>query len=212
METEERIRAISVEAAADYSLLVTFSTGEKRFYDCTPLLVYPVFHPLKNLDLFLSAHSDGFGIVWIEGIGIYPEEIYQNGTEYPFETSFTKMLREITICMWIWVVFGLLFFAFNVVMLRIGWVPRIPPAVYISELGIPVFYLITLLLKKQRTFAYAIYVISIIGLIFTALLLGMGIIINYPFYTMLLILFITANGFLVSSARKFRKTAIRGVA
>jgi hypothetical protein len=62
-------------------LLVTFENGEKKLYDCTPLLQSEVFHPLADEALFRCAHADpsGYGVVWNDDIDLAESEIWING-------------------------------------------------------------------------------------------------------------------------------------
>jgi len=63
------------------SLLVTFENGEKRVYDCTPLLQIEVFRPLRDDAIFRCAHTDihGYGVVWNDDIDLAESEIWLNG-------------------------------------------------------------------------------------------------------------------------------------
>lgn len=68
-----------VQALDGYKLLVTFAQGERKMYDMSPLLEYPVFKPLNNKGLFKSAHTDGCTVVWNDEIDIDPESLYNEG-------------------------------------------------------------------------------------------------------------------------------------
>ncbi|MDO4280800.1 MAG: DUF2442 domain-containing protein [Peptococcaceae bacterium] len=69
----------AVEPHEDYTLTVTFVTGEKKRYDVRPLLKYPAFAPLKNLDLFMQAHVECATVVWNDDLDIAPESLYDKG-------------------------------------------------------------------------------------------------------------------------------------
>lgn len=62
----------------DYTLIITFITGEKKIYDCKPLLEKGIFKQLKNQALFNQVCCDGTSIAWNEEIDIAPEELYYN--------------------------------------------------------------------------------------------------------------------------------------
>ena len=69
----------AVEPRKDYSLLVSFIDGSKKTYDMCPLLDVGVFRQLKNLNLFMQAHTNGSSVVWNDDLDIAPEELYENG-------------------------------------------------------------------------------------------------------------------------------------
>lgn len=62
----------------DYTLIITFITGEKKIYDCKPLLEKGIFKQLKNQALFNQVCCDGTSVIWNEEIDIAPEELYYN--------------------------------------------------------------------------------------------------------------------------------------
>ncbi len=66
-------------------LIVTFSNGVQKWYDCSPLLDSPVFAPLQNEWLFKSVQVDsgGYGISWNEEIDLSESELWENGQAYP---------------------------------------------------------------------------------------------------------------------------------
>ena len=67
-----------VEYLGEYTLLCTFSNGERRRVDLTPLLSYPAFEELRNLDKFVQFGLDQT-IFWSNGADIAPEYLYENG-------------------------------------------------------------------------------------------------------------------------------------
>lgn len=66
-------------------LIVTFSNGVRKRYDCTPLLDSPVFAPLRNEWLFKAVQVDsgGYGISWNEEIDLSESELWEKGHAYP---------------------------------------------------------------------------------------------------------------------------------
>ena len=72
------LRVTDVEYMGGYNLLCTFSTGEKKTVDLTPLLKYPAFEELKDEKMFIQFGSDGT-IFWANGADIAPEYLYENG-------------------------------------------------------------------------------------------------------------------------------------
>ncbi|MBN2063948.1 MAG: DUF2442 domain-containing protein [Sedimentisphaerales bacterium] len=69
----------AVEAREDYTLLLTFSNGEKKIYDARHLLSLRIYEPLKNIAYFLTAKADGCTVVWSDEIDIDPEILYEEG-------------------------------------------------------------------------------------------------------------------------------------
>ena len=61
----------------DYTILLTFTNGEKRLYDAAPLLKGSVFKPLKNRGFFKLVKPDGYGgIVWPGEIDLCYHSLY----------------------------------------------------------------------------------------------------------------------------------------
>lgn len=63
----------------NYVLLLTFITGEKKTYDCAPLLNTGVFKQLKDPDIFKLAHVDIDTVAWNNEVDIAPETLYDDG-------------------------------------------------------------------------------------------------------------------------------------
>ena len=62
----------------NYKLLCTFSNGEKKQVDLTPLLQYPAFEELKDKSKFEQFGLDGT-IFWSNGADIAPEYLFEHG-------------------------------------------------------------------------------------------------------------------------------------
>ena len=77
------MRVDVVSALNDYKLKVTFSTGETRICDFKPMLKYPAFKHLTDVELFNKCYIDkDFGVVcWDDRTDIAPDYLSQNG--YP---------------------------------------------------------------------------------------------------------------------------------
>ena len=67
-----------VEYLGDYTLLCTFSTGESRKVDLTPLLSYPAFEELRDKQKFIQFGLEDT-IFWANGADIAPEYLYKIG-------------------------------------------------------------------------------------------------------------------------------------
>ena len=76
-----RIR--SVKTRPGKTLLVTFENGDKKVYDCTPLLRADTFRPLQDEAIFRCAHADshGYGVIWNDEIDLAESEIWINGRD-----------------------------------------------------------------------------------------------------------------------------------
>jgi hypothetical protein len=74
------IKLTDVQAFPDYSLVLTFETGERKRFDFRPELEERPFGPLHDIALFLQARNDDYGVVWTDDIDIASEHLYYNGT------------------------------------------------------------------------------------------------------------------------------------
>ena len=76
-----RIR--SVKTRPGKTLVVTFENGDKKVYDCTPLLRADAFRPLQDEAVFRCAHADshGYGVIWNDEIDLAESEIWINGRD-----------------------------------------------------------------------------------------------------------------------------------
>ena len=59
---------VNVTARDDYTLLLTFQSGERRVYDARPLLLRPIYSRLGSLPFFLSARAECGTVVWSDAI------------------------------------------------------------------------------------------------------------------------------------------------
>ena len=66
-----------VHPHTDYTMTVTFITGEKKLFDMRPELEFPIYSPLKNIGLFMQAHVAFNTVVWNDDIDIAPESLYK---------------------------------------------------------------------------------------------------------------------------------------
>lgn len=68
-----------VNPNTDFTMTVTFISGEKKLFDMKSHFNDPAFSPLKNLDLFLQAHCALHTVVWNDDIDIEAETLYIEG-------------------------------------------------------------------------------------------------------------------------------------
>ena len=72
------LNVTDVASLGNYTLLCTFSNGEKKQVDLTPLLQYPAFEELKDKSKFEQFGLDGT-IFWSNGADIAPEYLFEHG-------------------------------------------------------------------------------------------------------------------------------------
>jgi Protein of unknown function (DUF2442) len=70
---------IAVTTQADYCLLVTFATGERKQFDVKPYLQYPVFQKLTQPGYFDKAHVEYGTVVWDEFTDLSPDSLFIEG-------------------------------------------------------------------------------------------------------------------------------------
>ena len=78
--TPETLMKVNVvEPLDNHKLRLTFSNGEKKIYDVTPLLETKLYEPLKDISLFNRVYLD-YGVVsWNDGaIDISTSVLYEN--------------------------------------------------------------------------------------------------------------------------------------
>ena len=68
----------SVKALENYTLLLTFKTGERKIYDMKPHLDAGVFEALKDEDLFRKVRVSFDTVEWENGADFDPEVLYQD--------------------------------------------------------------------------------------------------------------------------------------
>lgn len=68
---------IHAEYVNDYVLRITFSNGEVRLVDFTPLMQNGICRKLQDIDYFKSFTLDPFTIDWNDEIGFAPEYLYE---------------------------------------------------------------------------------------------------------------------------------------
>ncbi len=74
-----------VEPREDYTLLITFASGEQKIYDASHLLEYKIFEPLKNIDFFMTARVIYDAVGWNDRLDLDPCALYADGV--PVEVS-----------------------------------------------------------------------------------------------------------------------------
>lgn len=79
----ETLKIKNIKVIAELYMLVTFSSGEKRIFDVSKLLKYPIYKKLEDYEIFKNAYIENGIIVWNNGeIDVSPETVYANSFEY----------------------------------------------------------------------------------------------------------------------------------
>lgn len=77
------LRVIDVEILKDLCLIIEFSNGEKRIFDASKLLEYPVYEKLKDNKIFKSVDVKNGVLVWDEeNVDVGVDFLYANSKEY----------------------------------------------------------------------------------------------------------------------------------
>jgi hypothetical protein len=76
-------RVGSVRPLDGKRLLVEFTNGASKVYDCTPLLACEPFKPLADEALFRCAEVDAhaYGVAWNDDIDLAESELWENGEQ-----------------------------------------------------------------------------------------------------------------------------------
>lgn len=67
----------NVEPQMDYTLIITFASGEQKLYNAKPLLEKSIYSKLENIAFFMSAKAECGTVVWNDDIDIAPEYLYE---------------------------------------------------------------------------------------------------------------------------------------
>ncbi|MEG0878382.1 MAG: DUF2442 domain-containing protein [Oscillospiraceae bacterium] len=77
------VEVTSVKVLDNMILLLTFSNGKEKLYDCTRLLAQPVFKPLEDNSIFTNPQIVDGAVTWDnEKIDVAPETMYADGYDY----------------------------------------------------------------------------------------------------------------------------------
>ena len=69
--------AIDVVPLAGYKFLITFDNGARRFFDVSPYIIGSWFGELRDKRFFSAVRLDGHTVVWPNGQGIAPHELFE---------------------------------------------------------------------------------------------------------------------------------------
>ncbi|MFZ3207636.1 MAG: DUF2442 domain-containing protein [Geobacteraceae bacterium] len=69
-------RVIEAHCHEDYTITLTFSNGENRFFSVRPYLEYPVFAPLASIPYFLQGQAAHGTVAWPNEEDFCPDTLY----------------------------------------------------------------------------------------------------------------------------------------
>jgi hypothetical protein len=69
-------RVTDVQYQSPYKLLLTFSNGEKRQFEFSSYLHYPIYEPLKDEDLCKQAKVFNGTVIWDADTDFDPDALY----------------------------------------------------------------------------------------------------------------------------------------
>ena len=83
MSVNKYPRVESVKPTSGKRLIVTFTGGVRKVYDCTPLLADAPFKPLAEEAAFrgVKVDSHGYGVVWSDDIDLAESELWEKGKQ-----------------------------------------------------------------------------------------------------------------------------------
>lgn len=79
-EDLDLITVKDVEYLHDYTLLLTFSNGQRRIVDFLPLLSKKIHEPLLEHKNFIQFALTEWTLEWYNGVDFAPDYLYRNGT------------------------------------------------------------------------------------------------------------------------------------
>ena len=85
MKQKDNAQILTVTAAVyvnDNTLRITFSNGEERLLDFTPLMQEGICRKLQDKDYFKSFTLDPFTIDWNNEVGFAPEFLYAQSVRF----------------------------------------------------------------------------------------------------------------------------------
>ena len=70
------VRVRDVKPLKEHRLLLAFTNGEERIFDCSPLLAYPAFKPLEDASTFNAVRAAYGTVCWPGDIDYCPDALY----------------------------------------------------------------------------------------------------------------------------------------
>ena len=73
----------TVDALDDFRLLISFDTGESGIFDMKPLLQYPCYRRLREVQYFCKARPERGTVVWPQDEDVAPEALWEQSIKQP---------------------------------------------------------------------------------------------------------------------------------
>nr|WP_194365745.1 DUF2442 domain-containing protein [Thiospirillum jenense] len=90
---------IHVTAKADFSLLLEFENGERRYFEMAPYMDQKPWVRLKSSHAFLGAYVENGTVTWPGNIDIDPETLYECSLpEQSFLTVCPDIAASVGLC------------------------------------------------------------------------------------------------------------------
>ncbi len=84
----EKLKVNKIKVVSNLCMLVFFSNGEKKIFDATKILKYPVYKKLEDFNVFKNATIENGIITWDDGnIDIGTETVYKESYNYEEEIA-----------------------------------------------------------------------------------------------------------------------------
>jgi hypothetical protein len=68
--------AVAVEPLNNHQLLVSFADGQRKQFDMTPYLTYPLYRPLLDSNFFNQVRVEYGTVTWEDDIDLSPDTLY----------------------------------------------------------------------------------------------------------------------------------------
>lgn len=82
-------RVCRLNVMPGHRLDLTFTNGERRIYDASPLLEWPAYKPLRNDALFGAARVEYGSVCWPGDIDCCPDRLYRDSVA--LDSDYTKV-------------------------------------------------------------------------------------------------------------------------
>ncbi len=82
MNTVKYPKLVKVVPTDDFTLLLDFSSNEKRIFDFKPHLAHSFYKILDNITLFKNVTVNDGQLEWATGQDFCPHTLYEKSTEY----------------------------------------------------------------------------------------------------------------------------------
>jgi hypothetical protein len=95
MQTIQNPRVQAVMTLPDYSLLLTFDSGEQKIFDVTPYLDKGIFRALRASSVFASVKVVLGSVQWSNGADFCPDMLYLDSIPQIAQRTAQTNIREL---------------------------------------------------------------------------------------------------------------------